>query len=152
MLTFGRRPSDLVGAAPTLVVVLPLGACTSTDFNDADANFAHLMIPHHQQAVTMSEMIAAKPGADPEVTRLAAQIKAAQAPEIATMTGWLTAWDQPVDGGMHHGDDDGMMSEASMAQLEAADATSGQRLFLEGMIKHHRGAEITTMETILARL
>lgn len=117
------------------------------DFNDADVAFAQMMIPHHRQAVQMSDMLLAKSGIDPDVTRLAQQIKNAQQPEIDTMTGWLTSWGKSVDGGMgdmSHGG--GLMSQDKMKQLEAADAAEGPRLFLEGMIEHHQGA-VTMAET-----
>lgn len=32
----------------------------SADYNDADIMFAQMMIPHHQQAVEMSEMLLAR--------------------------------------------------------------------------------------------
>ena len=89
--------------------------------------FAAMMIPHHQQAVEMSDIILAKKGIDPRVVDLATQIKAAQGPEIQTMKGWLEDWGIPYDdsmsdmggmGGMDHGD--GMMSDDDMAALDAA--------------------------------
>jgi uncharacterized protein (DUF305 family) len=63
--------------------------------NQADMMFAHMMIPHHQQAVEMSDMIVAKQGIDPRVVELAKQIKAAQGPEIDQMKGWLNQWGMP---------------------------------------------------------
>jgi uncharacterized protein (DUF305 family) len=60
--------------------------------NQADMMFAHMMIPHHQQAVEMSDMILAKQGVDPRVVDLAKQIKAAQGPEIEQMQGWMNQW------------------------------------------------------------
>ncbi|MGB3150236.1 MAG: DUF305 domain-containing protein, partial [Maribacter sp.] len=103
-------------AVPALAVtaVFALSACTteSTDpqapaqteqesaktFNDADVEFTTSMIPHHQQAVDMSEMALNQGG--PEVVDLAEQIEAAQDPEIETMTGWLQEWGVDVPTGM----------------------------------------------------
>jgi uncharacterized protein (DUF305 family) len=62
------------------------------DHNDADVRFARMMIPHHAQAVEMSEILLAKDGIDERVRGLAEQIKAAQAPEIEQLTTWLNAW------------------------------------------------------------
>ncbi|OKI47414.1 DUF305 domain-containing protein [Micromonospora sp. CB01531] len=115
-------------------------------FGDADVTFAHLMIPHHRQAVAMAEL-ADDRAADPEVRRLAGQIKAAQAPEIARMTDWLTAWGRPVPPasaghgmpGMDHGMP-GMMSDADLATLKASSGTDFDRQFLTMMIAHHEGA------------
>ena len=116
--------------------------------NDADVMFAQMMIPHHQQAVEMSDLILAKADADPRVLTLARQSKDAQAPEITQMTGWLEGWGfkvMPMDNDMDHsgmsGDGmDGMMSEKDMSELEAASGADASRMFLEGMVKHHEGA------------
>ena len=104
--------------------------------------FAKMMIPHHQQAVAMSDMILAKDGIDAKVTDLAAQIKAAQAPEIAQMSGWLAGWDENPSPsmGMDHDMGGGMMSQADMDALDKATGVDAARLFLTGMIKHHQGA------------
>ncbi|MGY0006767.1 DUF305 domain-containing protein [Micromonospora sp. I033] len=125
-------------------------------FGEADVMFAQMMIPHHQQAVAMSELAESR-AADPEVKRLAGQIKAAQAPEIATMSGWLAAWGRPAPStaaghgmpGMDHGMP-GMMSEAEMARLGAASGSDFDRQFLTMMIAHHEGA-ITMAREELAR-
>ncbi|MFG1846505.1 DUF305 domain-containing protein [Micromonospora carbonacea] len=117
-------------------------------FGDADVMFAQMMIPHHRQAVEMAELAETR-AADPEVKRLAAAIKAAQAPEIATMTGWLTGWGRPVPSpAPGHGHDmpemdhemPGMMSEADMAKLAGARGVGFDRQFLTMMIAHHEGA------------
>ena len=60
--------------------------------NQADMHFAKTMIPHHQQAIEMSDIILAKQGIDPQVVDLATQIKAAQGPEIEQMQGWMSQW------------------------------------------------------------
>lgn len=114
-------------------------------FNSADQMFAIMMIPHHQQAVEMADLVLQKADIDARVGELAQQIKAAQDPEIATMEGWLTSWGIDYDSsgtsgmaGMGHGD--GMMSDADMAELEQAEGSEASRLFLEQMIEHHEGA------------
>ncbi|MDN3495145.1 DUF305 domain-containing protein [Planococcus sp. APC 4015] len=111
------------------------------EFNSADSMFAMMMIPHHEQAVEMSDMILAKDDIDPRVAELAQQIKDAQAPEIELMQSWLEAWGMSGSGGMDgmdHGD--GMMSEEDMSALEEASGSEAARLFLEQMIEHHQGA------------
>nr|WP_239542302.1 DUF305 domain-containing protein [Micromonospora terminaliae] len=131
------------------------GAAVSASFGAADVMFAQMMIPHHQQAVEMSGLAETR-AADPEVKRLAGQVKAAQAPEIATMTGWLAAWGRPAPSanaghgmpGMDHGMS-GMMSEAELAKLAAASGTDFDRQFLTLMIAHHEGA-ITMAEEEIA--
>jgi len=116
------------------------------DQNASDIMFVEMMIPHHEQAVEMSETILAKGGVDPEVVALAEQIRAAQEPEIALMEQWLDDWGLPSMsgmGGMDHGGSGGqggMMSDAQMSELEEADGATGSTLFLELMIDHHDGA------------
>lgn len=110
--------------------------------NDADLAFLTGMVPHHAQAVEMSEIVLA---ADPpaEIATIARQIKDAQDPEIAEMNAMLEALgEEPVGdhGGGHDGGHGGMMSEQEMAALEGATGAEAARLYLEGMIKHHEGA------------
>lgn len=119
--------------------------------NQADIEFTLAMIVHHQQAIEMSALAEDRAESD-EVRVLAARIEAAQQPEIDLMLGWLEVWgeDPPADGmgmdGMDHdgmGMDDadmGMMTEQDMANLDAASGPEFDRMFLEMMIEHHRGA------------
>jgi len=103
----------------------------------------------------MSDMLLAKEGLDPRVASLAEEIKAAQAPEIETMRGWLNDWGvaaaPPMSSGMPghdmsgHGNmpgmsGDGMMSPADMTALQNAQGAEANRLFLTQMIEHHQGA------------
>ncbi|CAN5187935.1 DUF305 domain-containing protein [soil metagenome] len=156
--------------------VLVLAACGSDDssssegeassdaeFNDADVSFAQGMIPHHEQAVEMSDLALTNSESD-EVQELAEEIQAAQGPEIETMEGFLADWGQeaPSGGmdemdGMDPGDDgmeemegmQGMMSADEMADLSAATGAEFDTMFLEMMIEHHEGA-ITMGEVQLA--
>lgn len=112
----------------------------TADFNGADVTFAQMMIPHHEQAVAMSETILAKDGIDERVRDLATQIKDAQQPEIDQLREWLDDWGQEESDmdGMNHGG--GMMSEEEMTALEDAAGADAARLFLEQMTVHHEGA------------
>lgn len=132
---------------------------TAAEHNDADVMFAQMMIPHHRQAVEMSEIMLAKDSLSPEVRDLATQIRDAQAPEIETMTGWLESWGEPVEpeGGMEghdmgnmggSGEMQGMMTEDELAELEAAEGDEAARMFLESMTAHHNGAVEMAQEEI----
>jgi uncharacterized protein (DUF305 family) len=115
--------------------------------NDADVTFAQQMIPHHTQAIEMSDTLLAKQGIDPRVTDLANQIKAAQGPEIQQMQGWLTEWGTvPMPPMSGHADVSGMMSEQDMTALKDARGVDAGKLFLTQMISHHKGA-ITMSQT-----
>lgn len=142
-----------VGSPPTATASAAAGdgggTSAASERNDADIAFAQGMIPHHAQAIEMSDVLLAKDGVDERVRALAEQVKAAQTPEIEHMTGWLADWDaaMPETGApealdhseMGHGAG-GMMSEQDMAALSEADGPAASRLFLEQMIAHHRGA------------
>ncbi len=80
--------------------------------NSADVAFVTGMIPHHEQAVEMSDLILAQPvsaaGSNAEVRALAQQIADAQAPEVELMETWLKGWGMGSDtvtddGGMNMG-------------------------------------------------
>jgi uncharacterized protein (DUF305 family) len=113
------------------------------------------MIPHHQQAIEMSDIAMGKQGIDPRVIDVAQQIKAAQGPEIEQMDSWLAQWGMPAmpmppGMGMPHmagtpgmGDMPGMagmVSPADMDALQEAQGVAASKLFLTHMIKHHEGA------------
>ncbi|WP_120520232.1 DUF305 domain-containing protein [Arthrobacter celericrescens] len=117
----------------------------ATDHNAADVIFAQMMIPHHEQAIEMSEMILKKQGISAEVAALANRIKAAQGPEIEKMKGWLKDWNQSMQMPSGHGMD-GMMGADDIAKLEAAQGKEAAKLFLTQMITHHEGA-ITMAKT-----
>lgn len=160
---------------PATTATSPSAASSSTTtakadaHNDADVAFAQGMIPHHEQAVEMSDMLLGKQGVDPAVVALANTIKAAQAPEIEQMQGWLQQWGAAMPstsssgmpghnmpghsmpghdmsgGGMGEmpamgGGGHGMMSEEDMAALQNAQGAEAGKLFLEQMIEHHEGA------------
>ena len=114
-------------------------AAAAADHNGTDAMFAQGMVPHHSQAVEMSDMILKKPGIDARVITLATKIKAAQAPEIETMTGWLRDWNEPVQAPGGHSMT-GLMSGDDLARLDAAQGKEAAKLFLSQMITHHEGA------------
>ncbi|MBB1017264.1 DUF305 domain-containing protein [Dietzia sp. DQ11-71] len=120
----------------------------------ADVMFVRMMIPHHEQAIEMSDIILAKSDIPADITALAEKIKAEQAPEIDQMTAWLDQWGQPPgprDGHRGHGGGmpvmgndmsmmDGMLSADELQQLFDAEGTDAARLYLEQMIAHHEGA------------
>ena len=116
----------------------------SADHNDADIMFAQMMIPHHQQAVEMSEMLLAKEGIPAQAVEFAQGVIDAQGPEIDRMNAMLETWEEdPVTGDMgemDHGGMSGMMSEEDMTALEDAKGTEAARLYLEQMTAHHEGA------------
>lgn len=127
------------------------GAGASAEHDEADVMFAQMMIPHHEQAVTMSETLLAEDDVPEEVRELAEAVVAAQGPEIQRMQQMLRAWGEPTStasGDMAHGSMgsgsgsgmDGMMSEEDMAALAGAPGAEAARLYLQQMTVHHEGA------------
>ena len=106
--------------------------------NPADRMFVMMMIPHHEQAIEMAEIILSASNVSPEVADLATRIRDAQQPEIDLMEVWLDEWGMPSMGDMPH--DSGMLSEDDVDELRALDGVDLERLFLTGMIEHHEGA------------
>lgn len=118
---------------------------SAASHNDQDVKFTQQMLPHHQQAIEMSDMLLAKgSGVQADVGTLAKQIKAEQAPEIMEMTGWLKAWNKPTQmpsmSGMNHSAMSGMMSDSDMQDLQNASPRDAGQLYLEQMIQHHTSA------------
>ncbi|MCF8549281.1 MAG: DUF305 domain-containing protein [Pontimonas sp.] len=107
-----------------------------------DIMFAQMMIPHHQQAIELSDL-AMEVSASEEVLDLAQRIKAGQDPEIEEMTRWL---EQSGASSMMEGHDmgahgmSGMVSEADLETLASLASPEFDVMFLELMIAHHEGA------------
>jgi uncharacterized protein (DUF305 family) len=112
----------------------------SSKLNGSDQMFLQMMIPHHEQAVEMSNLALTR-SKNAEVLKLAQQIKDAQSAEIISMKSWLK--DANMSEHMGHDMDHGMggmMSEDEMSALTSASGSSFDTLFLKGMIAHHEGA------------
>ena len=120
-----------------IFLALLITGCASesnSGYSSQDIMFAEMMIPHHQQAIEMSDL-ALKNSTNPEVLALAQQIKDAQSPEIEQMKSWGASSMAHMGHMM-----DGMLSDEEMSDLAAATGSRFDKLFLEGMIKHHEGA------------
>lgn len=120
------------------------------DFGMADMRFARMMVPHHRQAVEMSNLILAVRDIPPEVAELATQIKLAQGPEITQLVAWSNQWSAELrssasppamdSGAMSSNAMGGMMAHDDLRELASAEGDDAVRLFLEQMILHHEGA------------
>ena len=126
-------------------------AALAVGFNQQDTTFASNMIQHHGQAVQMADLVASR-STDQKVIDLAAKIKAAQSPEIATMNSWLKSWGMPevedMSGMDMGGSMPGMMSAADLADLAAAKGAEFDRMFLTMMVAHHEGAITMAKEQV----
>jgi uncharacterized protein (DUF305 family) len=144
-LTFGcaSAPSQGLHTTPPTLGTLP--------YSDADVDFMSGMIPHHAQAVVMAGW-APTHGARKDVAILCERIVVGQRDEIATMQTWLrdrglevpdatsTRHKMQMGGMTHEMLMPGMLSDEEMAALDKSRGPEFDRLFLEGMIRHHQGA------------
>ena len=120
-------------------------------YADADVDFMAGMIPHHAQAVIMAGW-APSHGARKDVAILCERIVVGQRDEIALMQTWLrdrglevpdatsTRHKMKMNGMEHEMLMPGMLSDEEMAALDRARGPEFDRLFLQGMIRHHQGA------------
>ena len=142
-LLFGACGSHDMGSMDTGSIDTGDSTPESADFNDADVIFAQTMIPHHQQAIEMSD-IALDPnsGASAAIVALATQIKGAQDPEISQMKNLLTTWGKSMEmGSMDHSSMmGGMLSLEEIDTLGQLKGAEFDKAWAKGMIAHHEGA------------
>jgi uncharacterized protein (DUF305 family) len=121
----------------------------------ADVGFMQGMVMHHGQAVEMTALIPTHT-TNLELQELGKRISISQTDEMRYMKSWLKArglpvsdasMDDPDMAGMDHSHMDtsmpmmpGMLTPAQMDALRKANGEEFDRLFLQGMIQHHRGA------------
>jgi uncharacterized protein (DUF305 family) len=116
----------------------------------ADVGFMQQMLVHHAQALEMTNLVDAR-GANAGVRLLARRIARSQADEMDFMREWLARQGASADGHAHHHPGvtmPGMLSPAEMEALAAAHGTAFDRLFLDGMIRHHQGALVMVAELL----
>jgi uncharacterized protein (DUF305 family) len=118
----------------------------SGDLSGDDVMFLQMMIPHHQQAIDMSDLALTK-STDSELLALAKDIRDEQAAEIVKMKAWLDKAGADLDPGHSMGDSmGGMLSDSELKALESATGKSFDLLWLKGMTGHHDGAiDMATM-------
>ena len=138
------------GEAGKMLTPIEAIAITDTSYSPDDVAFMQGMIPHHEQALMMAELVSERTN-QAELGEIAGRIKASQKDEIEFMQGWLNDRNEPIaSSDMHMGHSQtahpdghvmkGMATPEQMAELAAANATAFDRLFLQLMITHHEGA------------
>jgi uncharacterized protein (DUF305 family) len=128
----------------------------STKHTQADVDFMRGMIHHHAQALVMTSMVRER-SASKDIPLLARRMEISQESEIEVMEKWLIdrgekppdAEDHKHDHGAGGGLMPGMVSEAKLARLAAAEGREFDALFLEYMMHHHRGA-LTMVSRLVA--
>lgn len=132
-----------------------IGTAEATDLSKvghtpADVKFMQGMIGHHAQAVEMVALIADRTASE-DLKRLGLRIQVSQEDEMNMMRSWLQARGEKIPGPHSHhepgGFMPGMLTAEEMTELAQAKGKEFDRLFLQGMIKHHAGA-ITMVEEL----
>ncbi len=146
-----------------VICALVIAGCSSSStinqdasWNQADQKFVQEMIPHHEQAVVMSEMVS-NVEVSGETAALATEVIGAQASEIDLMKGFLSEWgveydpnSDPHAGHMMSGDESsGMMTDEELAELKNSSGVVFEKMWLTMMLAHHKGA-IKMAETVIA--
>lgn len=113
-------------------------------YNADDVMFGQMMIPHHEQALELAEMVPDR-STDPAVIALAARIAAEQQPEISGMKALLLQWEVDPNAAAHGSGHAGMamagmVDDATMVKLDILTGAKFDELWLQSMINHHRGA------------
>jgi len=132
------------GQASTVITADQASDLSQVQYVGADIKFMQGMIGHHAQALEMVELLKSR-SASEDMKKLALRIEVSQDDEIKMMQGWLQVRGQQVPNrnAMHaHGATlmPGMLTPDEMKQLADAKGAEFDRLFLQGMIKHHGGA------------
>ncbi len=113
------------------------------EHTEADVDFMRMMIAHHDQAIVMTGWVDERTS-NRDVQLLAKRMRISQEDELEQMASWMQDRGQPLREGVHgdHGfaDMPGMLTDEELERLEAAKGAEFERLFLEGMIRHHQGA------------
>jgi uncharacterized protein (DUF305 family) len=127
-------------------------ASSDAVWNDADVKFVQGMIPHHEQAVEMSDMMIGRIVSEATAV-LAEQIRASQTAEVSLMQGFLAEWGVELDPHAGHSGDhsmgEGMMSDEQLDELTAASGVDFERMWLTMMLEHHQGA-VAMANTVLS--
>ena len=177
-MTTVRLPTRFALAAAAFAIVLGSAACSDDgghmgsdgsmtggspaastapapagDHDRADVMFSMMMVPHHLQAIEMADLVPTR-STDPELLALAQQIKAAQQPEVDTMTTWLASWGaEPMMGheeAAPHAGTGGMATADQLRELGALEGEAFDRMWLTMMVEHHEGAVAMAEDVIAA--
>lgn len=117
-----------------------------------DIEFMQGMIMHHEQAVVMTALIESRTD-DRDIRLIGERISKSQTDEIKFMTRWLEMRGEPLESPMHvtHASGSkmlmpGMLTPMQIGALMRAKGSEFDRLFLKGMIQHHKGALVMVQE------
>jgi len=169
-LVAGQQPPTIVqpgapGEPSRTITAAEASDVGKVGYTDADVKFMQGMIHHHAQAVEMVELLKTHTQ-NPDMKKLGERIEISQRDEIKMMRHWLESHgqqapdplatkphDMPSMSSMPGMSDSpmmpGMLTAEQMRQLADAHGSAFDRLFLQGMIRHHGGA-LTMVKDLFA--
>jgi uncharacterized protein (DUF305 family) len=128
------------------------GVATGPDYNTVDVIFLQTLIPHHSQGVAIAALARSRP-VRTDLKLMAAAIETTQKAEIDVMTGWLSAWRQPVAAAPDHkhGRAHGYAMWTPVADIDRLARSPDpqfERNFLNLLLDHQeRAVRLARMET-----
>ncbi|UIZ93405.1 DUF305 domain-containing protein [Corynebacterium sp. CNCTC7651] len=138
--TFGRLGETSSSTAPeaSTSAAGAAGEAGATEHNDVDVHFLGMMVPHHEQAIEMSDVLLASDVQDPQVRDLAQRIKDGQERENAQMRAWADEWgiQKDMEGHSRH-IANGMFYPEELAKFRELQGDELRTTFLEWMHYHH---------------
>jgi uncharacterized protein (DUF305 family) len=157
-------PVRIAAALVALLVAAAGASCSSdhksppaaqtteqADHNADDIAFARNMVPHHEQAVVLAQMVPTNT-TNQQIIDLSTRIINSQVPEIQAFHAWLMQWpdnqNSGHDAGGHGAQMPGMIDQATINKLQSLNGPEFDRLWLTSMIDHHRGAIAMSQDEI----
>ena len=107
-----------------------------------DQTFMRHMSTHHDQGILLAS-IAAERARDPHLRALSKLLAASQSVEARIFAHWWASWfgePMQVCSAEERASMPGLLDTADVAKLGSAEASSFDRLFVDLMTKHHKGA------------
>jgi uncharacterized protein (DUF305 family) len=130
------RPGESASVIPSDQIPAPDGSL----YNQADASFIRMMVPHHRQALEMAAL-APDRAKHPQVRAVASRITAAQKSEVAFFQSWLRQRGlSEEEAGHDHAGMKGMQPPEAIKGLAGLSGDAFDKMFVDMMVAHHEGA------------
>ena len=125
------KPGGPGGGEATAVPKIPL-------VSDADVDFVAGMIPHHEQALVLIDLLTERTH-DGQTLALAQRMRDSQVGELEVLRAWQESH-ADIAHGHSHAHALGMATAAEIQELTDSTGVDAEIFFLELMIRHHLGA------------
>jgi uncharacterized protein (DUF305 family) len=85
----GKEPSEADKGYMAAMMKMQESMTSKEMSGDPTHDFVMMMIPHHQSAIDMAQVLLKEPNADPEIKQIAEKIISDQQKEIDQFNAWL---------------------------------------------------------------